>query len=105
MHGELYCQALVQVNFGTKAVDTAMPNPRAGKPRITFNNADLPTGTLLRWTKVFLPRWLEVFGAVETPWSLSGRLAPAQTLWDSVFEGNTQVLCVTREPIYAIVRF
>ena len=80
-------------------------SPIIAKTHSTFNNSDLPAGTLRNWQTFYLPTWYQHLGTLKDPWSLSDLLPEAQRIWDKVFPDNTQTLAGTEEPIFYLVWF
>jgi hypothetical protein len=48
------------------------------KTRTSFNNFDLPAGTLKNWQMFYLPVWYQYLSTLKDPWSLSELLQEAQ---------------------------
>jgi hypothetical protein len=81
------------------------PVVAARRARTTFNNSDLPAGTLKNWQALYLPAWYQHLGTLKDPWSLGEQVPEAQLIWDMVFPDNSQTLAGTGEPIFYLVRF
>ncbi|KAF9455823.1 hypothetical protein BDZ94DRAFT_1277182 [Collybia nuda] len=84
---------------------TLLATPRGTRrPRVIFSNNDLPSGIILRWTKVFVPLWMQYLGSVSRPWDLSVHLQAAQNYWDEIFPTCEQLLALKGDPIFAVLK-
>jgi hypothetical protein len=100
----LYLKSGIKIEFRKPAVVSSKPTSHVAKSRATFNNSDLPKGTLRLWQTIYLPAWYQYLGGLKNPWSLSGdQLPEAQRIWDRVFPCNHQTLAVTGEAIFSLV--
>ncbi|KAF8804253.1 hypothetical protein BYT27DRAFT_7259397 [Phlegmacium glaucopus] len=86
------------------ALANASLPPVEGKTRVKFTNHDLPHGVHSTWTKILVPRWLEIVGTYKNPWVLNSGINDAQALWDIIFpeRKGLDVLKSSAEPIFSL---
>lgn len=93
---------------GLKVEDMSSPTSTPTRaPRVTYNNSSLPPGTVTRWTKVFVPMWMQHLGTVQSGiWDMTDNayLEEAQSYWDDVFPGVPHILALRGDAVFAVVR-
>ncbi|KAF8797834.1 hypothetical protein BYT27DRAFT_7323078 [Phlegmacium glaucopus] len=64
------------------------------------------SGVHSTWTKILVPRWLEIVGTYKNPWVLNSGINDAQALWDIVFpeRKGLDVLKSSAEPIFSVLK-